>query len=146
MDCVRLEDDLDCRVTTLSATVGSRAAALHRPARLRDVNPRPRPAGSAAQLGGELCETVAQPAGDDVVDGDPIDARRSAVGTDLAPGPPEHVAAGDFVVEGMEGALLILLSAAAEHALESARSDWPPINPEEQLIFVLRPLAFTDCT
>ena len=44
---------------------------------------------------------------------------RSAVGTDLAPGPPEHVAAGDLVIEGMETAIPILLSTAVKHALES---------------------------
>jgi hypothetical protein len=36
-----------------------------------------------------------------VVNGDPIYAGRAPVGTDLARGPPEHVAAGDLVIEGI---------------------------------------------
>jgi hypothetical protein len=77
------------------------------------------PVVPGAQPLGEPIEKVAHPGAHDVVDGDPIDARRSAVGTDLAPGPPEHVAAGDLVIEGMEAAIPILLSTAVEHALES---------------------------
>ena len=90
-------------------------------ARLRDVNPaqRPRPVGPGAQPRGELVEEHAHPRVHDVVDGDPIDARGSAVGTDLAPSPPEHVAAGDLVIEGVEAAILVLLGTAVEHALES---------------------------
>ena len=90
-------------------------------ARLRDVNPaqRPRPVGPGAQPRGELVEEHAHPRVHDVVDGDPIDARGSAVGTDLAPSPPEHVAAGDLVMEGVEAAILVLLGTAVEHALES---------------------------
>jgi hypothetical protein len=90
-------------------------------ARLRDVNPpqRPRPVGPGAQPRSELVEEIAHPAGHDVVDRHAIDAGRPAVGTDLAPSPPEHVAAGDLVVKGMEAAILVLLSAAVEHALES---------------------------
>jgi hypothetical protein len=90
-------------------------------ARLGDVRPpqRLRPVGSGTQLGGEPVEEVANPGADHVVDGDPIDAGRAAVGTDLAPGLPEHVAAGDLVVEGLEAAIPILLSTAVEHALES---------------------------
>src|SRR5436305_15327195 len=42
-----------------------------------------------------------------------------AVSADLAPSPPEHVAAGDLVIQGMEAAILVLLSAAVKHALES---------------------------
>jgi len=80
---------------------------------------RPRPVGPGTQLRGELVEELAHPRGDDVVDGDPINARRAAVGTDLAPGPPEHVAAGDLVIEGMETAIAVLLGTAVEHALES---------------------------
>jgi hypothetical protein len=85
------------------------------------VNPpqRPRPVTPGAQLLGKLVQEVANPAGHDVVDGHAIDARGSAVGTDLAPRPPEHVAAGDLVIEGMEAAIPILLSAAVKHALES---------------------------
>jgi hypothetical protein len=85
------------------------------------VNPpqRPRPVTTGAQLLGELVEEVAHPGTHDVADGNPIDARRAAVCTDLAPSLPEHVAAGDLVIEGMETAILVLLSTAVEHALES---------------------------
>src|SRR5919198_481750 len=80
---------------------------------------RPRPVGPGAQLGGELVEKLADRGRRDVVDGDAIDAGGPAVGTDLAPSPPEHVAAGDLVIEGVEAAILVLLGTAVEHALES---------------------------
>ena len=35
-----------------------------------------------------------------------IDARGSAISTDLAPSPADHVAAGDLVIQGMEAAIL----------------------------------------
>jgi hypothetical protein len=90
-------------------------------ARLGDVRPpeRPWPVVTGAQPLGEPVEELAHPGSHNVIDGDPIDARGSAVGTDLTPSPPEHVAAGDLVIEGMEAAIPILLSAAVEHALES---------------------------
>src|SRR6266540_7406810 len=112
-------------ITTLSATHGIPSRPqLAWPARLRDVNPsqRPRPVGPGAQPLGEFVEEVAHPGTHDVIDGDPIDAGRPAVCTDLAPSLPEHVAAGDLVIEGVEAAILILLSAAVEHALESTNS------------------------
>jgi hypothetical protein len=71
------------------------------------------------QLLSAFVEEVAHPAGHDIVDGDPIDARSPAVGTDLAPSLPEHVAAGGLVIEGVETAILVLLSTAVKHALES---------------------------
>ena len=80
---------------------------------------RTRPVGPGAQLRGELVEELAHPRAHHVADGDPIDARGSTVGTDLTPSPPEHVAAGDLVIEGMEAAILVLLSTAVEHTLES---------------------------
>jgi hypothetical protein len=80
---------------------------------------RPRPVAAGAQRRGEPIEEIARPGGLDVVDGHAIDARGPAVSTDLAPGPPEHVAAGDLVIEGVEAAIPILLSTAVEHALES---------------------------
>jgi hypothetical protein len=43
-----------------------------------------------------------------------------------APSPPEHIAAGDLVIEGMETAILILLSAAVKHALESTNPAHAP--------------------
>jgi hypothetical protein len=80
------------------------------------VNPsqRPRPIRAGTQPRGKLIEEVAHPGGHDVVDGDPIDARGSAVGTDLAPIPPQHVAAGDLVIEGVEAAVPILLGDASD--------------------------------
>src|ERR1039458_3299615 len=91
------------------------------PARLGDIHPSqwPRPVDPGPQLRGELVEELAHPGTHDRVDGDPIDARRSSVSTDLAPGPAHDVAAGDLVTQGMEAAILVLLSAAVEHALES---------------------------
>jgi hypothetical protein len=85
------------------------------------MNPpqRPRPVRPGAQLRGKLVEELTHPRGDHFVDGDPINAGRAAVGTDLAPSPPEHVAAGDLVIEGVEAAILVLLGTAVEHALES---------------------------
>jgi hypothetical protein len=80
---------------------------------------RPRPVGSGTQLASELFEEPAHPRTHDIADLDPVDARRPAVGTDLAPSPPEHVAAGDLVIQGVEAAIRILLSTAVEHALES---------------------------
>ena len=84
------------------------------------MNPpqRPRPVGPGAQPSGELIKELTHPRGDHVVDGDAIDARRAAVSTDLAPSLPEHVAAGDLVIEGMEAAIPVLLGTAVEHALE----------------------------
>jgi hypothetical protein len=84
------------------------------PARLRDVRPpqRPRPVGPGPQPRGELIEELAHPRVHDVADGDPVDARGPAVDTDLAPRPPEHVAAGDLVIDGMKAAILVLLSAS----------------------------------
>ena len=118
----RLEHGLRCRH---HHSVGHAGDAewphLTWPARLRDVHPpqRPRPVGSGAQLLGELIEELTHPRGDDVADGDAIDARCAPVGTDLAPSLPEHVAAGDLVIEGMEAAIPVLLSTAVQHALES---------------------------
>jgi hypothetical protein len=85
------------------------------------MNPpqRPRPVCPGLELHGELVEEVAHPGTHDVIDGDPINAERPTVSTDLAPGPPEHVAAGDLVIEGVETTILVLLGAALEHALES---------------------------
>ena len=37
----------------------------------------------------------------------------------LAPSLPEHIAAGDLVIEGVEAAILVLLGTAVQHALES---------------------------
>ncbi|MDQ2759022.1 MAG: hypothetical protein M3Y17_00925, partial [Actinomycetota bacterium] len=85
------------------------------------MNPpeRPRPVGPGAQLLHEPVEEVAHPGAHKIVDGDAIDAQRAAVSPDLAPSPLEHVAAGDLVIEGVETTILILLSTAVEHALES---------------------------
>ena len=80
---------------------------------------RPRPVGPGPQLHGELFEELAHPGVHDAADGHAIDARSSSVCTDLAPSLPEHVAAGDLVIEGVETAILILLGTAVEHALES---------------------------
>jgi hypothetical protein len=92
------------------------------------VNPpqRPRPVTPGAQLLGKLVQEDANPAGHDVVDGHAIDARGSAVGTDLAPSPPEHVAAGDLVKESVKAAVPILLGTAVEHALESTNTIHAP--------------------
>jgi len=105
---------------------------------------RPRPIRSGTQLGGKLIEEVAHPAGDDVANGDPIDARRPAVITDLTPSLPEHVAAGDFVVEGVEAAVPVLLSAAVKHALESTNpvhalgaADGPSRHATHQVLLLL---------
>jgi hypothetical protein len=85
------------------------------------MNPpkRPRPIATGTQLSGELIEKVANPRAHDIVDGDPIDAGRATVGTDLAPSSEHHVAAGDLVKQSMETPILILLGTAVEHALES---------------------------
>ena len=40
--------------------------------------------------------------------------------TDLDPCPPQHVAAGDFVEQGMEPSARFLLGTAIEHSLESS--------------------------
>src|ERR1700739_1027842 len=91
------------------------------PARLRDTNSpqRLRPVGPGPELRGALFEELAPPELHDAIDGHAIDARSSSVGTDLAPSPPEHVAAGDLVIQGVETTILILLGTAVEHALES---------------------------
>jgi hypothetical protein len=118
----RLEHDLRRRHNNPVGHGGNpERTELVRSARFRDVNPpqRPRPIRPGTQPRGKLIEEVAYPASHDVLDGDPIDPRGSAVGTDLAPSPPEHVAAGDLVTEGVEAAIPILLSTAVEHALES---------------------------
>ena len=118
----RLEHDLRRRHhLPVGHTRDTERPQLPRPARLWDMNApqRPRPVRSGTQLGGELVEKAAHPGSHDIVDCDPIDARGSTVGTDLAPGPPEHVAAGDLVIERVEAAILVLLGTAVEHALES---------------------------
>lgn len=84
-----------------------------------NASQRPRPVRSGAQPRGELVEEVANTVRDDVVDGDAIDARRAAVGTDLAPGPAHDVAAGDLVIQSVEAAIPVLLGTAVQHALES---------------------------
>ena len=83
---------------------------------------RPRPVGPGAQPLGEIIEELAHPGPHDVIDGHTIDAGRPAVSTDLAPSLPEHVAAGDLVIEGVEPTIRILLSTAVEHALESTNT------------------------
>jgi hypothetical protein len=87
-----------------------------------DPPQRPRPVATGTQHAGELVEEVAHPGAHDVIDGYTIDARGPAIGTDLAPRLPEHVAAGDLVEEGVEAAIPILLGTAAEHALESTNT------------------------
>ncbi len=97
---------------------------LARPTRLRYERPpqRLRPVGPGTQLLGELIEKVTDPGTHNVIDGDPIDTGRPAVSTDLAPSLQHHVSAGDLVVDGMETAILVLLSTAVEHALESTNT------------------------
>ncbi len=110
------------------------------------MNPpqRPRPVRPGTQLHREFVEEVANTAGNDVADGDPIDARRAPVGTDLAPSLPEHIAAGDLVIEGVETAIPVLLGTAVEHALESTNpihtkgvADGPSRNGTRQVLLLL---------
>jgi len=86
----------------------------------------PRPVRAGTQLRGEFVEEVAHPGALDRVDGHAIDARSSAVSTDLAPSPAHDVAAGDLVKEGVETAVPILLGTAVEHALESTNTIHAP--------------------
>ncbi|MGZ6639288.1 MAG: hypothetical protein ACXVII_41445, partial [Solirubrobacteraceae bacterium] len=81
---------------------------LPRPARFRDTNSpqRLRPVTPGPEPLGELFEELAPPGVHDAADGHAIDARSSSVGTDLAPSLPEHVAADDLVIEGVEAAIL----------------------------------------
>src|SRR4029453_1920733 len=66
----------------------------------------------------EVVEEGRHPGRLDAFDGDPIPARRPMVGSPLAPGPPQDVAAGDLVEQGMEPADRLLLGAAVQHALQ----------------------------
>ena len=118
----RLEHDLCCRHHhPVGHARNAERPQLTWPARLGDMNPsqRPRPIRPGLELRGELVEEVADPGTHDVIDGDPIDAGRPTVSTDLAPRLPEHVAAGDLVIQGVETAIPILLGTAVQHALES---------------------------
>ena len=118
----RLEHDLRRRHHhPIGHTRDTERPQLARPARLRDMRPpqRPRPVGPGPQLHGELIEELAHPGVHDTADAHTIDARSSSVCTDLTPSLPEHVAAGDLVIDGMEAAILVLLGTAVEHALES---------------------------
>lgn len=56
----------------------------------------------------------------DIIDGDTVDARSPLVHTDLSPCPPQHVAAGDFVEQGMEPSVRFLLGTSIQHSLESS--------------------------
>ena len=105
---------------------------------------RPRPVGIGAQLRGELIEELTHPQGDHVVDGDAINAGRTSVGTDLAPGPANDVAAGDLVIQSVEAAIPVLLGTAVEHALESTNLthahgavDGPSRNGTRQALLLL---------
>src|SRR6266536_144513 len=118
----RFEDDLRRRHHHPIAHGGN----AERPGRARfalgDVHP-PQwlgPIRLGPQLGGERVEELVHPRLLDGVDGQPIDTGSPGVGTDLAPGPDKHVAAGDLVVEGMEASPWILLGTAIQHALESS--------------------------
>jgi hypothetical protein len=93
---------------------------LARLARLGDVHPsqRRRPVGPGPQVRGELLQEGRHPGRLNGLDGYPINAWRPSVGTDVPPCPPQDVAAGDLVVEGMETTARILLGTAVQHALQ----------------------------
>jgi hypothetical protein len=117
----RLKDDLRCRH---HHPVGDRGnperTGMSRPPRLGDMHTPKRlgPIGPDLQLPGKGLEEIADPGALDLLDGHTIDAGRSAVSTDLAPGSPHDVAAGDLVKESMETTVPILLGTAVEHALK----------------------------
>jgi len=118
----RLKHDLGCRHHhPIGHTRDTERPQLTWPPRLWDMNPpqRPRTVLARPELLSEFVEEVTHPGGHDVVDGHAIDAGRPAVSTDLAPSPLHDVAAGDLVKEGVETTILVLLSAAVQHALES---------------------------
>ena len=83
-----------------------------------DSPQRLRPVGPSPKLRGELLKEGCHPGRLYGVDGDPIHARRPSVSTDLVPGPPQDVAAGDLVVEGMETTVRLLLGTAVQHPLQ----------------------------
>jgi len=80
---------------------------------------RPRPIPTGTQLGGEPVEEITNTGSLDRLDGDAINARGSAVSTNLAPGSAHDVAAGDLVKQSMKTTITILLGTAVKHALES---------------------------
>ncbi len=117
------EDDLgDCDdnpVTDAWDTEGPGGARLPRlgdidsPQRLRAVLAR-------LQLGSQPIKELTYSRLLNVVDGHAVDAGSPLVGTDLGPRSPQHVAAGDFVEEGMEPLVRFLPGTAREHSLESS--------------------------
>jgi hypothetical protein len=117
----RLEHDLRCRH---HYPVGDRwdpeRPQLTWPPGFRDLHPpkRPRPISPGPQLHGERVEEIADPGTLDLLDGHTINTGRPAVSTNLTPGSPHDVAAGDMVKESMETTILILLGTAVQHTLK----------------------------
>jgi hypothetical protein len=108
-------------MTTRSVTVGI-PSGRNWPGRpgFRDMHPpkRPRPIGPGPQLHGKRVEEIARPGTLDLLDAHTINTGRSAVGTNLTPGSPHDVAAGDMVKESMETTIPILLGTAVQHTLK----------------------------
>ena len=76
---------------------------------------RPGPVPAGPQLSGKLFKKrphAGIPGRLDRLDTDAIDAGRALVGAHVEPRPPQHVAAGDLVKQGMETTLGILLGTA----------------------------------
>src|SRR5271166_5929896 len=101
----RLEDDLggghDHPVTDGGDAEGPGCPRLPG---LGDVDP-PQWPGTVLirpQLVGQSFEELSHPGLLNGVDGDAVDTRCALVGTDLAPRPPQDVAAGDLVEQGVE--------------------------------------------
>ena len=112
------EDDLGCRhdhpiahsrdTQRTSPPVGFRN--VHPPKRNRPVHP-------GLQRLCELGEELPHPGALHVGDGNAVDARSTPVSGHVTPSPPQDVAAGDLVEEGMEAAPAVLLGTAIQHPL-----------------------------
>jgi hypothetical protein len=98
---------------------------LARLARLWDSDPSQRlgPIGTGSKICGEAVKEGPhrlRTLGFDVGDTHAVDARGSLVGGHVNPRPPHHVAADEFVEEGMEPACPVLLGTAIQHALKGS--------------------------
>jgi hypothetical protein len=117
----RLQDQLRCRHRHPIAHGGdAKRPGLARLPRLGDVHPpqRRRPVAPGPKRCGEVAQEARHPGRLDLVDGHTVHAGRPSVGTDLVPGSPQDVAAGDLVVEGMEATVRLLLGTAVQHTLQ----------------------------
>ena len=94
----------------------ARLGYMHPPQRLRPICLGPQFVGEFVE---ERSHTGDPLSGDDIYR-DAIDTRGPGIGSHVDPSPPQDIAAGDLVVEGMEPACGVLLGTAIQHALEGS--------------------------